>query len=401
MLIILKKTANPSKVKFTIPNQEQLATILFTSGSMGNPKGSMHSIATIQAMANMVFSQFNVSIEDVQYCAGTMSHVSGRLTEIIALSKGCPIYFPEAKETIVRDLIATRPTLFFGNPLFWQRIKDFVLSQSTECSNPTPEKQINLRKMLGFDQLRYAFVGASPIPADILNWYKNTFGMDILEAYGMTETFGLISINTKADTKFGSVGKKLNGSQVRISQAGEIQVKHHALTLGYYKNPWETDKLFTDDGFLCTGDRGQMDQDGYIYLSGRVKEDFNTAQSQLIQPRWLEQELAKLGIFENICLLGEGRLQPYLVVSLLPSLRSDDPKAKLGKRIHRAIEQLNRDLQPKEKIDLVNVTSIDWTPENGFYTPTLKICRRKIAAQFPEPNCPAELTVKFVNPTFG
>ena len=255
-----------------------LATIIYTSGTTSKPKGVMHSFGAMSFVAKKVMEFGNITSSDRLYSFGTLAHVSERLIiETVGIHGGSEIYISESKEHFLRDLVKASPTALFANPLTWRQLKHFInmsfkATVSEIKTNPEnkEELQFELKKTLGLSAIRHAFVGASPIEKETLSWFNDVLGLFIAEGYGMSETLGLITVNEDSVERFGSVGKAFDFCELKLSEEGEVLAKHDALTMGYYKNDKKTKELFTEDGFLRTGDVGHFD-DEYLYITGRIE----------------------------------------------------------------------------------------------------------------------------------
>src|SRR5439155_15507886 len=162
---------------------------------------------------------------------------------------------------------------------------------------------------LGLEHVRLAGVGAAPVPPDLLMWYRR-LGLELIEGYGMTENFGLSHLTRPGQVRPGYAGSPLPGVEQRISAEGEVQIKTPAMMKGYYKAPELSAQAITEDGWLSTGDRGQIDEMGRLRITGRVKELFKTSKAKYVAPAPIESKLSNHPLVEAVCVTGAGRPQP-------------------------------------------------------------------------------------------
>jgi long-chain acyl-CoA synthetase len=193
----------------------------------------------------------------------------------------------------------------------------------------------------------------------------------------MTEDCILSHYNLVGQNKFGSVGKTLPGVQAKLSPEGEIRIKSAVLMKGYYKEPELTAEVFDEEGYLKTGDIGEYDHDGYLFITGRVKDQFKTDKGKYISPSPIELELSKNNDIEQICLVGMGIPQPIALVITSETARAKD-KAEVEAGFIDTMEQVNSHLEKHERVEKVVVMKEDWSVDNGLLTPTLKVKRNQV-----------------------
>ena len=233
-----------------------------------------------------------------------------------------------------------------------------------------------IRYKLGLSRAIYVASGAAPLSVSLMNWYMK-LGIEIIQAYGMTEDCIISHCNLPGRNKIGSVGKWTHGAQARLSDIGEICVKNNSLLLGYYKNPEETARVFDKDGYLKTGDIGEYDHDGYLYITGRAKDQFKTDKGKYISPAPMELTLSKNPDIDQVCVVGMGIPQPIMLVIPSAAGKSKTP-SELKESLLRSILDINPSLEKHEKIEKAVVMKEDWTIENGLMTPSLKIKRSQV-----------------------
>jgi long-chain acyl-CoA synthetase len=235
---------------------------------------------------------------------------------------------------------------------------------------------------LGLDQCRFAAGGAAPMPPELLRWYAK-LGLPICEVYGMTENCGVSHATLPGIERPGTVGKPYEGIHTRIDPSnGEIQMKSGGLMLGYYKEPVLTKDSFTADGWLHTGDKGQLDAEGNLKITGRVKDLFKTSKGKYVAPAPIEDRLVMHPAVEACVVTGANLGQPLGIVMLNPDAAA---KAKNGadrKGIEASLDThlkaVNAQLDPHEQLDCLVVVTEPWTVDNGFITPTFKVKRNRI-----------------------
>ncbi len=236
-------------------------------------------------------------------------------------------------------------------------------------------------KGLGLEHCRFAGSGAAPLPADVLRWYRN-LGLDLLEGYGMTENFAISHAILPGTSHPGTVGVAYNGVESRIdAETGEVQMRSPAVMVGYYKDPEGTAAAFTADGWLRTGDKGVVDADGCLRITGRVKDIFKTSKGKYVAPAPIEDLLVTHPAVEACVVTGANFAQPLALLMLsleaMAAARGDGRGA-LVQSLEAHLKTVNTQLDAHEKLDCVAVVTTMWTPENGFVTPTLKVKRARI-----------------------
>jgi long-chain acyl-CoA synthetase len=320
-----------------------------------------------------------------------LAHVAERmLIEQASLRYGGRVFFAEALDTFVQDLQRARPTIFFSVPRLWVKFQHGVHSKM-------PAKKLDRlmgipligrlvrRKILaglGLDQCRLAAGGAAPMPADVLQWYRK-LGLDLIEVYGMTENCGVSHSTLPGSTLIGSVGLPYDQVESRIDpDNGEILMRSPALMLGYYKEEAATADAMTPDGWLRTGDKGKIDGNGYLSITGRVKDLFKSSKGKYVAPAPIEDLLIMHPDIEACAVTGANLAQPLGLVMLSQEAvaRSANPEARreLTQSLAQHLEAVNAKLEPHERMACLAVAVTTWTPENGFVTPTLKVKRMRI-----------------------
>jgi long-chain acyl-CoA synthetase len=379
-----------------VRDADELATIMYTSGTTGAPKGVMHSFGTfawgVQSGLARVKS-INNSARMLSYLP--LSHVAERtLVEHGLLATGMQIYFAESLETFTADLQRARPTVFFSVPRLWVKFQ-----QGINAKMP-PAKLNRMLKIpilggivrkkiltaLGLQECTYAAGGAAPMPQELLRWY-NKLGLDLAEVYGMTENCGVSHATLPGQSRPGTVGLPYDGVQSRLDPAtSEIQVKAPCLMLGYYKQPEVTADVMTADGWLKTGDKGALDSEGNLKITGRVKDLFKTSKGKYVAPAPIEDKLVMHNAVEACCVTGANLGQPLALLMLNPDAAkqsgSAEGKSELEASLTAHLKGINETLDPHEQLDCLVVTAEAWTVDNDLITPTFKVKRNRIEDLF-------------------
>ena len=383
---ILKSTA-PLTGK-PVADMQSVATIIYTSGTTGIPKGVVQTYQSLVWGVTSATRRVTMGIDDRLISYLPLAHVAERmLIEQASLRYGGQIFFAEALDTFVQDLQRARPTIFFSVPRLWVKFQQGVHSKM-------PAKKLKLllsipllgtvvrRKILtglGLNQCRIAAGGAAPMPSDVLQWYRR-LGLDLIEVYGMTENCAVSHSTLPGSKGVGTVGLPYDQVQSRIDpETGEIQMRSGALMQGYYREPEQTAAAFTADGWLRTGDKGSIDAQGHLRITGRVKDIFKTSKGKYVAPAPIEDLLVMHADVEACAVTGANYSQPFAIVMLsqeaVARCAATDSKQSLTQSLQAHLITINAKLEPHEKLDFLAVVTIAWTPENGFVTPTLKVKR--------------------------
>ncbi len=374
---------------------DDLAMLVYTSGSTGEPKGVMHSFEGVTRATECIVSRLNESWGPACYervlSYLPLAHVFERaFIECATLMGGLTrVYFAESLDTFVADLQRARPTSFLSVPRLWMRFQQGVFAKM-------PRRRLDLllrvpilrrvvaRKVLaglGLDRAISAGSGSAPLPPEVLTWYRR-LGLNLLEGYAMSEDFACSHSSTEAQHEAGWVGVPYPGVEVRLDAGGEVLIKSPGRLVGYFKRPDLDAECFTPDGFFRTGDMGERRPDGMLKITGRIKEQFKTAKGKYVAPAPIENLLNAHPMVESSLVSGVGQSAPYGMVVLAEHLRPRLADAAVRAEVERSLAALLADTNARlvdyERLRMLVVAREPWSVENGCLTPTMKIKRARI-----------------------
>jgi long-subunit acyl-CoA synthetase (AMP-forming) len=375
---------------------DEVATIIYTSGTTGMPKGVMHSFGALKAVGNRATFAYSMSDEDRVVSYLPLAHVAERVAvELGFLFVGMTVYFAESLQTFGEDIKRARPTVFFAVPRIWnkfyQKASEHVPPEKLRRMLAVPILGLFVRRKvlaaMGLDKCRIALSGAAALSQELINWFK-ALGLEILEVYGMTENLAWSHTTPEGGQRIGWVGKPNDAVECRLGGNGEIQVKSPGSMLGYFKEEQMSRDAFADDVWLRTGDVGVIDEDGYLRITGRVKEIYKTEKGKYVAPAPIETKLVTAPGIEQACVMGEGLPQSIALVDLGEEERAalEQDAAGTRSRLEAAfaahLKETNAHLDPHERLDALVVVKAPWTIESGVLTPTLKVKRSKLEEQY-------------------
>lgn len=362
----------------------ELATIIYTSGTMGEPKGVMHTFAALAWGPSPLLDLMSFGPNDRMISYLPLSHVAERIcVEMLSVQTGFPVYFTESIETFGADLQRARPTFFIAVPRIWIKLQQRMADRLP--SGPIPDElKLAVLQALGLHQVRLAVSGAAALEPELMLWYRN-LGLELTEGYGMSEVCGFSHIGRPGKLREGYVGAPLRGVECRLSETGEIQLRSAGNTIGYYKRAEVPPELITEDGFVRTGDKGEMDREGRLKITGRVKEIFKTSKGKYVAPARIESFIGVHPYVEVCCVVGQGLAQPCALVSLSGEGRHlvrNGRRDTLTTSLIEHLEHVNQRLDRHEKVHCMVIVDSIWNEESGLVTPTFKVRRANIEDRY-------------------
>jgi len=367
---------------------DDIMTIIYTSGTTGVPKGVVQKFIGSSFAAEEFSKKFGLTTEDRFFSYLPLSHIAERLlTEVIALDCGGSVHYVQSLDTFKDNLAKCQPTQFLAVPRIWTKFMMGVQAKFSPSKlnllltipivNNIIRKKI--KGALGLSHARSCFTGAAPIAPSILEWFDK-IGVTIYEIYGMTENNAYSHANLPKKRKIGTVGTSLEGVETKISEDGEICIKSICNMVEYYKEPKKTAECIKE-GFLHTGDKGEIDANGFLKITGRVKDMFKTGKGKYVAPNPIELRFAKNEHIEQICVVGPGMPQPMALVELSESATKTD-RSVVSQSLKDSLLAINPELEHHEKLHKFVVVNDNWTPGNGLLTPTMKIKRDSIDEKY-------------------
>ncbi|TNF57397.1 MAG: AMP-binding acetyl-CoA synthetase [Burkholderiales bacterium] len=374
-----------------VRDEAELATLIYTSGTTGMPKGVMHSFGNFAWALEKGLKRIPMTSDDRMLSYLPLAHVVERmLVEHGWLHTGMHLFFAESLDTFTADLQRARPTIFFSVPRLWVKFQQGVHHKMPPAKL---ERLLGIPilggivrrkvlKALGLDVCKFAAGGAAPMPMALLQWYSR-LGLHINEGYGMTENLALSHITEPGKNQQGSVGPAYEGVEHRIDpETGEIQMRSQALMMGYYKEPEKSAEAFTADGWLRTGDKGSIDAQGLLRITGRVKDLFKTGKGKYVAPAPIEDKLVMHESVEACVVTGANLGQPLGIVMLNAEFvaRAAQPagRSEIEQSLESHLKDINANLDPHERLQCVVVVTTAWTVDNDVITPTFKVKRNRI-----------------------
>jgi long-chain acyl-CoA synthetase len=372
------------------PKDEDIATIIYTSGTTGVPKGVMLTFGAIISAIQYTQNEVLLNTENARFFSYLpLCHIAERnIVESASMATGGRVFFADSLESFSKNLQTAMPTHFLAVPRIWTKFQQGILAKMPQSrldlllKIPFIKAVIKgkIQKGLGLADAKVILTGAAPMPPALLDWYKK-LGITIREAYGMSENVGAHTMMPADAVKNGTVGKPYEKVITRIDpDTGEIQMKAPWNTLGYYKEPILTEGLFKD-GYLCTGDMGEVDSEGYLKITGRVKDMFKSAKGEYIVPAPIENMLAVNPILEQVCVVGTGLPQPIALIVLSEIGKNMDRQSVIDS-LETTLKRVNPNFKSYEALAKAIVVKEMWSVENNLLTPTMKIKRNIVEKHY-------------------
>jgi long-chain acyl-CoA synthetase len=403
-----------------------LATIIYTSGTTGEPKGVMLTHGNLVANMRAATTVLDVGPEDVALSFLPLSHSFERMASYVYLFAGVTVVFAESFDTVGRDIVSARPTLITGVPRAYEKMQARVMEKGQAGSaakaalfrwairagtaksratlrgrapGPLTALKASLADRLVFSKIRaglggrirFVVSGSAPLAVDTAEFFQ-AVGLPVIEGYGLTETAPILTVNPPAAPRVGTVGKPVEGVEIRVATDGEILARGPNLMAGYYNKPQATADAVRD-GWFHTGDVGHLDAEGYLTITDRKKDLLVTSGGKKIAPQPIEAVLKRSPLVAEAILLGDRR--KFAVALIVPDFavlerRLHDlgrpPSSERADLVTRAdvvalyqeiVDALNHDLSQFERIKKIALLPSEFTIESGELTPTMKI-RRKV-----------------------
>jgi long-chain acyl-CoA synthetase len=408
----------------------QLASIVYTSGTTGRPKGVMLSHYNMLTNAHAATAKMAIRRDDVFLSFLPLSHTFERTVGYyLTVMTGALTAYARSVQQLAEDLLTIRPTILISVPRIYERVYGAIQARLAE--GPAIRRKLfrkavdvgwrrfehaqgragwsasfllwplldalvaaKIRARLG-GNLRAALSGGAALPPEISRVFIG-LGVTILQGYGLTESSPIISANSLEDNVPASVGTPIRDVEVRIGDNDALHARGPNVMMGYWNNPEATAAMFTPDGWLNTGDTARIDEGGHIFITGRLKEIIVLSNGEKVPPVDIENAILRDPLFEQVILLGEGK--PYLsaiavvneeqwakiAAELAPD--AQDPGALADERaVHAALQRMNAQMQEfpgYAQVRRVTLTREPWTVDNGLLTPTMKLKRAKVIEKF-------------------
>ncbi|HYH52295.1 MAG TPA: long-chain fatty acid--CoA ligase [Acidimicrobiia bacterium] len=407
---------------------DTVSTLIYTSGTTGRPKAVMLTQDNLAWTAGQAESLVGTSSNDRLLSYLPLSHIAEQMFTIhIAAMVGYPVYYAESIDKLLDNLLEVKPTVFFGVPRVWEKFHAGVVEKLSENQGVKAKlvaqagavgrrvvAQMNqgqragladaaqyalfeklvykkVTEGLGLSEARLCVSGAAPISAEVLDFFAG-FGLPIYEVYGQSEGSGPTSFNVPGRTKFGTVGPPFPGVEVKIASDGEIMVRGRNVFAGYAKDPEATAEVLSD-GWLHTGDLGELDSDGYLVITGRKKDIIITAGGKNIAPKLLEGGLRNHPLVSEVVVVGDRRKYLCALVTLDAEATgkfmaernlfgSPAESAEIRAEIEQAVSAVNSDVAQVEQIKKFTILPRELSIAEGELTPTLKVKRNMVTAHF-------------------
>lgn len=408
---------------------DSLATIVYTSGTTGTPKGCMlthgNLMAELDATARDLDELFDEDDAATLLCL-PLAHIFARIVQVGAVRHRVRLGYPGDIHGLARDLATFRPTFLVGVPRVFEQIfnrasqsaaadgrgrlfdraADAAVAYSRSLERGGPGLTLRV-KHLGYERLvyeqvrsalggrcRYAISGGASLGDRLAHFFRG-IDVPVLEGYGLTETTAALSVNNPEAHKVGTVGRPIEGVTVRVSDEGELLVRGRPVFPGYWADDEATRRVL-DGGWLHTGDLGEIDDEGFIRVLGRMHEVFVTAGGKRIAPTALEEHIRAHPLVSHCMVVGDGRPYVAALVTLDPDavtswaaqrqkstrLRELADDHDLRREIQGVVDEANRSVSRAESIRKFTILPVDWTEEGGHLTPSLKIRRKSISRDF-------------------
>jgi long-subunit acyl-CoA synthetase (AMP-forming) len=379
---------------------EDILTLIYTSGTTGPPKGVQLTHANMMAEARGTFERLPVRPGGRVLSYLPSAHVADRWSAhyLCSFCLGFTVTCVADLRTVVQHLPEVRPTAWGAVPRIWEKIKAALEAQGVVDPGALPdERRAAIRAKLGLDQAQWSVVGAAPTPREVLEYF-DALGLAICELWGMSELSCCVTVNPPERIKIGTCGPPIGGAELRIAGDGEVLVRGPLVMAGYRNDPEKTAQTIDPDGWLHSGDIGELDEDGYLTIVDRKKELIINAAGKNMSPANIESRLKAASPLIGQCMcIGDRRAYNVALIVLDPDAcaaharargladasaaamaASDEVKALVA----NAVEEANTHLSRVEQIKRFTILTSDWLPDSDELTPTMKLKRKQIERKY-------------------
>ncbi|MCU0681814.1 MAG: long-chain fatty acid--CoA ligase [Polyangiaceae bacterium] len=410
--------------------EDDSATLIYTSGTTGPPKGAMLTHRNLAYVGRVAGELTGAARDDRVVSYLPLSHIAEQVFTIHGpATGGFPVWFARSLEALREALVAARPTVFLGVPRVWEKLRGVLSARLAEAKGPRKRlvewaRRVGLeagkrrlageplppalawqeraaqklvfdkvRAQLGFDQLRVGITGAAPIGREVLEFFLS-LGLPLHEVYGQTEGSGAATFNMPlpGQTRLGTVGRSVPGAEVKLAPDGEILVRSAGVFAGYHKDPAATAETVID-GWLHSGDIGELDADGFLRITDRKKDILITSGGKNVTPLNIELKLGTIEGVGQVVVIGDQRHYLSALLTIDPDRgpalarargwpEARDELARLPafyEHVREGVERVNAELGRHETIKRFTILTRDFSQEGGELTPTQKIRRRAVA----------------------
>lgn len=372
------------------PKPEDVFTIIYTSGTTGDPKGVVHTFGSVLNAVQVASDAFMLNRSGNRFISYLpLSHAAERgLIESGGIYCGGTIAFVESIDSFAATLQTIQPTHFFGVPRIWEKFQAKILEKLPQGKLSLLLKipivagiiRAKIKKSLGLNKAELLVTGAAPIAPELILWFQK-LDLVICEAYGLSEDFSVLSMNPKDSIRIGTVGKLFDKQEVYVDpETHEIRQRCGWLMQGYYNNPELSAKTIVN-GFLYTGDMGHLSADGFLTITGRVKDIFKTTKGEYISPSALEMKFTGLDIVDQACVMGAQYPQPFVLIVLSEIGKTMD-QIEVNTQLQAILDMVNRDVMEYQKLKKAIIVKEEWTNDNDLLTPTLKMKRNVLSEKY-------------------
>jgi long-chain acyl-CoA synthetase len=354
---------------------DDTAVMVYTSGTTGQPKGAMLSHKYILNSVESLRRSVPIFDTDTSLSYLPGCHVAERISGIYnRLYNGATAYFVDDLTRLYAEMLDVKPTVFASLPRFFEKIHAAVVAKHRVDADAQ-----TLRDAFG-GEVRLLTSGGAPLPMEIAEFYESR-GLPILQAYGLTENI-CVAFNTEGDHKFGTVGRPMPMSEVRIAADGEILVKSEMMFSGYYKEPKKTAEMFDDEGWLKTGDLGELDEDGFLKITGRKKEIIVLSSGKNVAPALIENYVKESHLISHCFVHGDGRSYCVALITINAAEAANMGREDIQGSVEQAVTRANTRVSSSEQIKKFIILDVDFSGTRDEITPTMKLKRAVVAANY-------------------